>query len=438
VDAGSSSFIGGLVGWNSVGTIDQSYAAGPVSAPGTAIGGLVGFNGSTVTSSYWDTQVTTQTAGVGTNKGTFNGTGLTTAQSLQQSSYVGWDFGPNGTWSIVDGQTRPSFFQPLPPLQPSPPGTNTNVGPTFVQLPTPNQQVVPPPNNTNNNMPILINLTTGDSGTTGGSGSGNGADSKPNYGPPPGPGLGRTLDEQQYSGVPPPNETRFRTGEVVIQVVDTVPVEQVVQVAQGLGMVLVSSEHLDQTHRILYRFRATGDANVRALILAFEKNNLIASAQPNYVFVMAQSAPATPPTPPAVPAAPPAETDRTNTIPPANEAAPDLANSDTAALQTLPAGDAAQYVIAKLHLGAVHRLASGRNVTIAVVDSEIDAAHPDLRGVILERFDATQSPSRPHPHGTGMAGAIASHARLLGVAPGARILAIKAFDDSGSSAESSS
>jgi subtilisin family serine protease len=203
-------------------------------------------------------------------------------------------------------------------------------------------------------------------------------------------------------------------------------------------MVLVSSEHLDQTHRILYRFRATGDANVRALILAFEKNNLIASAQPNYVFVMAQSAPATPPTPPAVPAAPPAETDRTNTISPANEAAPDLANSDTAALQTLPAGDAAQYVIAKLHLGAVHRLASGRNVTIAVVDSEIDAAHPDLRGVILERFDATQSPSRPHPHGTGMAGAIASHARLLGVAPGARILAIKAFDDSGSSAESSS
>src|SRR5262249_8513571 len=86
--------------------------------------------------------------------------------------------------------------------------------------------------------------------------------------------------------------------------------------------------------------------------------------------------------------------------------------------------------------GAVHRLASGRNVTIAVVDSEIDGAHPDLRGVIVERFDATKSPSRPHPHGTGMAGAIASHTRLLGVAPGARILAIKAVDDSRSNGES--
>ncbi len=73
-----------------------------------------------------------------------------------------------------------------------------------------------------------------------------------------------------------------------------------------------------------------------------------------------------------------------------------------------------------------------------MVDSEIDATHPDLRGVILERFDATQSPSRPHPHGTGMAGAIPSHTRLLGVAPGARILAVMAFGDSGSSAESSS
>src|SRR5258708_5388706 len=37
-----------------------------------------------------------------------------------------------------------------------------------------------------------------------------------------------------------------------------------------------------------------------------------------------------------------------------------------------------------------------------------------------------------------MAGAIASHRRLLGVAPGVRILAIKAFDESASSAEATS
>jgi subtilisin family serine protease len=86
----------------------------------------------------------------------------------------------------------------------------------------------------------------------------------------------------------------------------------------------------------------------------------------------------------------------------------------------------------------VHRLASGRNVTIAVIDSEIDVTHPDLRGVIIDRFDATQSASKPHTHGTGMAGAIASRFRLLGVAPGVRIIAIKAFDESATSAEATS
>jgi hypothetical protein len=35
--------------------------------------------------------------------------------------------------------------------------------------------------------------------------------------------------------------------------------------------------------------------------------------------------------------------------------------------------------------------------------------------------------SPPHPHGTGMAGAIASHRRLLGIAPGAKLPAVRAF-----------
>jgi filamentous hemagglutinin family protein len=430
VNAGAQSFTGGLVGLNFK-TIDQSYAAGAVNAPGTAIGGLLGRNAGSVTSSYWDTQVSTQNAGAGTNFGTFQGTGLTTAQSLEQSSYVGFNFGPND-WSIINGQTRPAFTlppSPTPPTPPSPsPPNNDNTTPSFTQQPPPYQQVAAPTFTFNNNVPIQINLATGGSGAPGGAAGGSGGSgAKPNYGPSPGPGLDRTADEQQYSGVPPPNETRFRSGEVVIQVLDTIPIAQVVQIAEGLGMTLISSQPLEQTHRILYRFHATATADIRALILAFEKNNLIASAEPNYLFGLAQNAPASS----AAPAAP-------ATPAPTKETSPDLANSDTAALQSLPAGDAGQYVIDKFHLGAVHRLASGRNVTIAVIDSEIDVAHPDLRGVIAERFDATQSPSKPHAHGTGMAGAIASHTRLLGVAPGARIVAIKTFDDSGSSAESTS
>src|SRR5205807_5379746 len=42
----------------------------------------------------------------------------------------------------------------------------------------------------------------------------------------------------------------------------------------------------------------------------------------------------------------------------------------------------------------------------------------------------------PHSHGTGMAGAIASHRKLLGIAPGVHILAIRAFSSKAASAES--
>lgn len=65
---------------------------------------------------------------------------------------------------------------------------------------------------------------------------------------------------------------------------------------------------------------------------------------------------------------------------------------------------------------------------VAVIDSEIDVNHPDLHGAIKDVYDALPSNDQTaHPHGTGMAGAIASHQRLLGIAPGAKLLAVRAF-----------
>jgi subtilisin family serine protease len=99
-------------------------------------------------------------------------------------------------------------------------------------------------------------------------------------------------------------------------------------------------------------------------------------------------------------------------------------------------GDAAQYILEKLKLSDVHRMVRGSNVPIAVIDSEIDAAHPDLEGVVAQRFSALGAPEKPHAHGTGMAGAIAAHQRVLGTAPAARLLAVHAFSTSAATAES--
>jgi subtilisin family serine protease len=82
-------------------------------------------------------------------------------------------------------------------------------------------------------------------------------------------------------------------------------------------------------------------------------------------------------------------------------------------------------------LGDLHEIATGRNVRVAVVDSMVDAAHPDLAGQVQvsENFVAGQ-PAMPEQHGTGVAGIIAARADnglgMVGVAPRARLLALRA------------
>ncbi len=100
-------------------------------------------------------------------------------------------------------------------------------------------------------------------------------------------------------------------------------------------------------------------------------------------------------------------------------------------------GDPAQYALAKTRPEA-HMLVHGANVTVAVIDSGIDTSHPELANSISDNFDALGSKEGPHVHGTGIAGAIVSHARLMGSAPEARIIAIRAFGGTTGGAESSS
>jgi subtilisin family serine protease len=82
-------------------------------------------------------------------------------------------------------------------------------------------------------------------------------------------------------------------------------------------------------------------------------------------------------------------------------------------------------------LAELHKASTGRDVRVAVIDSGIDANHPDLAGKIdlRENFvDAT--PDAAEAHGTAVAGIIAARAGnglgIAGVAPDARLLALRA------------
>ena len=82
-------------------------------------------------------------------------------------------------------------------------------------------------------------------------------------------------------------------------------------------------------------------------------------------------------------------------------------------------------------LADLHRLATGKGVKVAVIDSGIQANHPDLAGQLLvnRNFVAGQD-EKPEDHGTGVAGIIAAKSDnrigIAGIAPGARLLGLRA------------
>src|SRR5262249_57767937 len=157
--------------------------------------------------------------------------------------------------------------------------------------------------------------------------------------------------------------------------------------ARRLGLTPLGAQSLTLTGGRLFRFRLGEGRQVADAVRALEAEKL-GTAQPNYVYSLQQNV-----------ASPP----------------------------TLPAGDAAQYAGSKLRLRDVHRWSVGKDVSVAVIDSQIDAAHPDLSGALCEQFNAVGKAEKPDNHGTVIAGAIVADRNLFGVAPGARIITVKPF-----------
>jgi subtilisin family serine protease len=92
-----------------------------------------------------------------------------------------------------------------------------------------------------------------------------------------------------------------------------------------------------------------------------------------------------------------------------------------------------QHGFASMNVAAAHRWATGRGVRVAVIDTGLDSAHPELAGrVQVKRNLVNGDPAQfdDDVHGTAVAGVIGAAANnaqgLVGVAPQAEILGLKA------------
>ena len=391
---GNDNVIGGFAAVNT-GRLEETYAIGKLTGAGLK-GGLVAantsaplgstladfdnialFNTGVVTSSYWDPATTS----VGTSAaGTTRSTQEFLAALPPGFSTIVWGLQPDPSYPHFGWQ--PSTSVPTTTLPPS------DLPPL---LPPPTQvQIV---DNLVNTVQLAALNTTPPLNLQGGI-------RPPQFPPAVPPGFQQPPSFPRLFDIPPLTETRFITDEVMVQITSRISMAELENTLRRFGLTLLASERLAGTDTILLRFRITDGKTVREIIQQLASTQIDALVQPNYFFLADQKA--------------------------------EPASRGDPAQQ----GDAAQYILQKLKLPDVHRLVRGADVPIAVINSEIDAAHPDLQGVIAQRFSAVGAPETPHSHGTGMAGAIASRLRVIGVAPSSRLFAVHAFSTKAASAES--
>jgi subtilisin family serine protease len=91
----------------------------------------------------------------------------------------------------------------------------------------------------------------------------------------------------------------------------------------------------------------------------------------------------------------------------------------------------AQPAARQWQLSELHKLATGRGVKVAVVDSGVEAHHPDLAAQVASSGNYVDDKAAPaEGHGTAIAGVIAARADngagIAGIAPQARLLALRA------------
>jgi len=174
-------------------------------------------------------------------------------------------------------------------------------------------------------------------------------------------------------------------GEVLFVLKAEVPAESLPEILRRERLALISTDTFTLVPVTLHRTRIRDRRSVAEVIAALTRDPRVASAQANHVYALV------------------------------GEAMPVLAG--------------AQYVVSKLRLKEAHASVTGKGVTVAVIDSDVDLGHPSLQGAVADRHDALDGgkPAAAHPHGTAIAAIVGARAQLASAAPEASLLAVRAF-----------
>ncbi|MEJ2228767.1 MAG: S8 family serine peptidase [Alphaproteobacteria bacterium] len=205
---------------------------------------------------------------------------------------------------------------------------------------------------------------------------------------------------------------RFRPAELLVMLRGPDPDDVVQNLARSFNLTV----HEGTTLRLLggvrvYRLTIPDNRAVEGLVAAIARMPGVSSAQPNFYSVLQGAAKQ------------PSEDE------PPDSTSPPSPKTDASSSSRPPLADA-QYALKKLHVPEALKLARGKGVVVAVIDSAVDTTHPELRGANIEVLDAMAQGDnvfQPDDHGTAITGVIASRGELRGLAPDAKIIAVRAF-----------
>ncbi len=182
-------------------------------------------------------------------------------------------------------------------------------------------------------------------------------------------------EPRDVPGLPDPNERRYLPDEVLFVLAPNAPAPTLRNVVRRFNLTLIAEERFDLVGATVHRYRIPNRTTVPAAVRAMSAVRGVGYVQPNYLFER-----------------------------------PNYVFRLQSASTTQGGGASLQYVVEQLRLPEAHLLSRGAQVPIAVIDSGVEATHPEMTGRIAKTFDAVGGPFQSHEHGTGMAGAIVAHA----------------------------